>query len=114
MSFKSKIITITPMVSLIIYLFIGFVFNIWHPTWVIFFSILIVPALFSNTASKVVCAIWPLICIVAYILMGVLGHYWHPGWLIFLTIPIVETLFQGVTFGKKKNKKRIEIVEDRD
>ena len=113
MSFKSKIITITPMLCLIIYLFIGFVFDIWHPTWVIFFAILIVPALFSNTASKVVCATWPLICIVAYILLGVFANLWHPGWLVFLTIPIVETLFQGVTFGKKKTK-RVEIIEEKN
>ena len=40
---RNRIIAATPLLATIAFLSIGFTTGIWHPTWVVFFSILIVP-----------------------------------------------------------------------
>ena len=109
MRLKRKIIEITPLICLIVYLALGFFLNIWHPTWVIFFLCFIVPAILSNKISKIVCAVWPILCVVAYIIIGVTTNLWHPFWIIFITIPIVEILFRDVEFSKKK---KIDVIDE--
>ena len=42
-NWRARVIAVTPLVCLITYLAIGFWLNIWHPTWVIFFAIMIIP-----------------------------------------------------------------------
>ena len=89
-SFRNRLVAATPLICLIVYLFVGFYFNVWHPTWVIFFLIPIMPVLLG--LERLVIS-YPLFCVVAYILLGVFLDFWHPGWLIFLTIPVVSILF---------------------
>ena len=95
---RGRIVAATPLICLIIYLFVGFYFNLWHPTWVIFFLIPCMPVLLG--LKKIIFS-YPLFCVIAYILLGVFFHFWHPGWLIFLTIPVVWILFPA------KNQKHI-------
>ena len=106
MSLKNRIISVTPLVCLIVYLAIGFIWNIWHPTWAIFFLIIIVPIILNSSFGKI---IYPIICTIAFILIGAIWGYWHPAWLIFLTIPVYYTLFEPFLGNKKK--KRIEVIE---
>ena len=107
MSLKNRIISVTPMVCLIIYLTVGFVWNIWHPTWAVFFLIIIIPVVLNSNLAKV---IYPLVCIAIYLVIGFVWHYWHPAWIIFLTIPVYYTLFEP--YLVKKKKIRIEVVEN--
>ena len=48
MTLKNRIIAVTPLVSLIIFLTVGYVFNIWHPTWVAFLLIPITAILIGS------------------------------------------------------------------
>ncbi len=105
MSIKNRIISVTPMICLIAYLAIGFIWNIWHPTWAIFFLIIIVPIVLNSSFSRI---FYPILCIAAFVILGAVWGYWHPAWLIFLTIPVYYTLFEPC-FQKKK--KRIEVIE---
>lgn len=103
MSLKGKIIAVTPMVSLIIYLLLGFCANAWHPGWVVFFAIPIVPMILNiDSFSK----LYPLVTLIIYLALGFVWDAWHPGWIIFLTIPVVE-----VFLPRGKKKKKIEIVD---
>ncbi|MGM9970551.1 MAG: hypothetical protein ACI35S_09180 [Anaeroplasma sp.] len=103
MSLRRRIIAATPMICLIIYLSIGFVFNIWHPTWVVFFLIPVMPAILNKHFYR---GIYPLTCLTAFFVMGFVWNLWHPGWIVFLTIPVYYTLFDPYL-----KKKKIEFVE---
>ena len=89
-NYRKRIVAATPMICLIIYLFIGFQFEKWHPTWLVFFLIPVMPFLLG---LKKIVVTWPLCCAIIYLIMGIGFGYWHPGWLIFLTIPVVGILF---------------------
>lgn len=92
MSFRKRIIAATPMICVIIFLLLGFCANAWHPGWIVFLAIPIVPMLFNN---KGILGLYPSLCVIMYLVMGFVFSWWHPGWIIFLTIPVVEILFGG-------------------
>jgi hypothetical protein len=96
-SIKGRIIGITPFVCLIIYFLLGFYKDLWHPGWLVFLLIPIVPiflSLFSKKKGRVVTFL-NLLVILAYLLFGFLYNWWHPGWILFLLIPIISILFGG-------------------
>lgn len=98
MTWRTKIITATPIITLIVYLLLGFCADAWHPGWVVFFAIPIVPMLLGK---KTVAAVYPVLCCIAYLVMGLVWKLWHPGWIVFLTIPVVEIFFNGSPKHKK-------------
>lgn len=87
MSLKSKIIAATPMITVIVYLLIGFLAGAWHPGWIIFFAIPVVPMILN---PKGIFAFYPLLVVIAYLIIGFCFGGWHPWWILFLTIPVVE------------------------
>lgn len=92
---KGKIIAITPFVCTIIYLILGFYLDLWHPGWVVFLLIPIVPVflkIFSGNRGSII-ALLTLIIIAGYLLCGFFFQWWHPGWIIFLLIPIIGIIF---------------------
>ena len=103
MSLKQKIIAITPFVSTIIFFLCGYCWGAWHPGWLAFLLIPIVPILLGVKKIK---HIYPLICVLIYVLLGIFLDLWFQGWLIFLTIPIVEILFGR---SNKEDEDRIDI-----
>ena len=100
MSVRNKIVAATPLIALITFLTIGFTTGIWHPTWVVFFSIFIVPDLLTK---RFYLKIYPLVVLAVYLTLGFYFGIWHPLWIIFLTIPVYYILF-----GRGKDIKRIE------
>lgn len=99
---KKKIVAVTPMVSLLVFLLLGYIWGYWHPGWVVFLAIPIMPFLVGLQKFKVT---FVALVFIAFIVLGVFG-YWHPGWLVFLTIPIYYTLFPGINFKKEASKKQ--------
>lgn len=98
------IISLTALLSTVLFLYIGFVMHTWHPTWLIFISVPIVSAIVDVFTNKrhVVAAISAIIsigCILAYLYMGFRLNLWHPGWLIFFAIPITHILIKLFTGG---------------
>ena len=98
---KKRIISATPLICLFIYLLIGFVWDIWHPTWVIFFLVVLVPIVLRDNFLR---NMYPLLCVIVYIIIGVVFNWWHPGWIIFLTIPIYNILFEPYKVRSKEVK----------
>lgn len=105
MNFKSRIIAATPFICLIVYLILGFAWGLWHPGWLVFLLIPIVPVLFEK---KTLISLYPMICGIIYLVMGCVLHWWHPGWIIFLTIPVVEIF----AVGKNKEEEAEENEDD--
>ena len=104
-TWQKRVVAATPLISLLIFLFLGFFYDLWNPGWLVFLLIPIVPFLVGLKQIRIT---FPFLVFVAYIGIGVAG-YWHPGWIIFLLIPIQNILFPPKSiskFLKKKKKKK--------
>lgn len=90
-----------PLVIVILYLGIGFLADVWHPTWMLF---LLIPAYYmlvwslgkkgeGGTTKEVLRRFpFPVIIVIAYLVLGFVFNLWHPGWLVFLLIPLYYSL----------------------
>ncbi len=90
---KGRITGATPLIVTAVYLLIGFTTHVWHPTWLLFLLIPLVPlVLFSfGQGKKSITGIITLLTIIAYFILGMF-NLWHPGWIIFFLIPIAGVL----------------------
>ena len=92
---KGKIIAITPIVALGVFLLVGFLTEKWHPTWLVFLACPFVPiflSLFDGGKKEKIVAFVSVAISVAYLLVGFLAHIWHPTWVAFFLIPITAIL----------------------
>ncbi len=86
-----------PVLCALIYLLLGFIWNLWHPGWLIFFTIPLYYTFWEDLQKgkgfkKALKGGWPICCVLIFLGLGCIWGLWHPGWLIFLTVPIIETL----------------------
>lgn len=91
---------LTVMLSVIAYLVMGFVWDLWHPAWIVFFAIPVlptIPAAIKEKNPNVFC--YPVLVTAVYLLVGFLFGLWHPLWVLFLTIPVYAIIAE---FIKKK------------
>jgi hypothetical protein len=63
---------------------LGFVFNLWHPGWLLFITI---PLYYMQPKNEAERWLNPVMITLIYLILGFFFHLWHPGWLIFLAIP---------------------------
>ncbi|MDD3192012.1 MAG: hypothetical protein PHP41_04605 [Bacilli bacterium] len=89
MTFRAKIMAITPMICTIAFLAFGFLWDKWHPGWMIFFLIPIMPFLLGYKKIKFTV---PLVILIVYLILGFGFEAWHPGWIVFLLIPVIQIL----------------------
>lgn len=101
---SNRIISATPLICMLIYLFIGFELQLWHPGWVIFLAVPVVPIILKPKGFK---AAFPMFIALVYVLLGLFIDWWHPGWIIFLSIPIFYILFPDNPHKKKTTKENI-------
>ncbi len=88
---KNKIISATPLITIAIYLLLGFCLDAWHPGWVVFLAIPLVPTLlnaFGESFKKSFMSILTIVLVVGYLVVGVCFDIWHPTWVAFFLIPI--------------------------
>lgn len=108
-SLRVKIIAATPLFCLFVFLVLGFADDfgfaekpLWHPGWIIFLLIPIMPILLG---IKRISLGYPSLCLIVYLIIGFAFKMWHPGWIIFLTVPIVSIFFhKPIIEINKKNK----------
>ncbi len=101
MSFRNRVIAVTPMICVFFFLLLGFGWGLWHPGWIVFILIPIMPYLVGK--RKIRLSI-PLIITVIYLILGFGWNLWHPGWIIFLLIPVFTTLIGRSTLTVEKDK----------
>lgn len=81
------------IVIAVAYIFIGVVFNAWHPGWLLFLLIPLwhsfVEAVQKENAHVFA---YPVLAALLYLCLGFFFKMWHPGWIIFLTIPVYYSL----------------------
>ena len=91
---------VTVMLSTIAYFIMGGVWDLWHPGWIVFLSIPVIPkfaSAISERDAKIFC--FPVLVTGIYLLLGCVWGLWHPWWVVFLTIPIYYII---ADFIKKK------------
>lgn len=81
------------LIAFFVYVSIGVLYNIWHPTWLVF---LLIP-LIGGIASAIQHKNWrllpyPILVTAIYLSLGFLYNAWHPAWVLFLTIPLYYSL----------------------
>lgn len=82
-----------PLLITALYLVLGAMFDLWHPGWLVFFTI---PLHYIHFNSKLEMITNPIVVVLLYLVLGFFFHLWHPGWLIFLAIP-----FGGIANNKR-------------
>ncbi|MCL2772472.1 MAG: helix-turn-helix domain-containing protein [Oscillospiraceae bacterium] len=90
-----------PVIAVAAYLIIGFFFNRWHPTWLLFLTIpiyymLVVMHGAKSFRAKANVFPYPIICVLFYLAAGFDYGWWHPMWILFLTIPVYYTIVNGI------------------
>lgn len=98
MTIKQRIICATPIISLIIFLSMGFIWKMWGWGSLAFLLIPLMPIFLGEINPEY---IFPFVISGIYIGLGFGLNLWHPAWIIFLTIPVYYILFPV------KNKKTI-------
>ena len=92
-SLKQKIVSATPLFCVAVYLLLGFCKDAWHPGWVVFLAIPIVPTLlyaFGDNFKKNFISVVTIVLMVLYVVLGVCFKIWHPTWIMFFIIPILS------------------------
>lgn len=85
------------MLCTIAFLVLGIGWNLWHPGWVVFLLIPVIPSFVSSIkhkSPKYFC--YPVLLLGVYILIGHFTGQWHPWWLLFISIPLYYILCEGI------------------
>ncbi|MCR5232012.1 MAG: hypothetical protein K6B64_05125, partial [Acholeplasmatales bacterium] len=90
MNYRRRIIAATPIISLIIFLCMGYIFNMWAYGCLAFLLIPLMPIMLGEVSLDI---LYPIIVLVVYISLGFAFGIWHPAWIMFLTIPVYYILF---------------------
>lgn len=97
----NKWIAVSPFVALIIFFFLGFSYDAWHPAWLAF---LLVPisaiALEVQKPLEKMTALSVFLALIAFMLLGTYEGLWHPMWALFLIIPGLGFLSTKKTLQK--------------
>jgi len=94
-----------PLLAVAAYLLMGFLWDWWHPGWLVFLAIpvyyqLVAMAAATEIRKKLNCFPIAVLCVLAYLVLGFRYDIWHPSWMIFLLIPIYYVMV-GAIFHKK-------------
>ena len=80
---------VTTFVVIIAYVLLGTFLDLWHPAWILFLLIPLVPSLFKAIATRKMSHFaWPVLVTIVFLTIGCLYGLWHPMWVVFLTIPV--------------------------
>ncbi|MBQ3551803.1 MAG: helix-turn-helix domain-containing protein [Clostridia bacterium] len=95
--------TLFALIPIPIYIAVGLLTGIWHPTWLILMLIPIIISIESGIRHGKgffdSLPLW-LIIATAYLAIGFITNAWHPYWLIFLAVPTIKGIV-GIISGKK-------------
>lgn len=108
--------SIVGTLTVIVYLLLGFVWNLWHPGWIVFLAVPIFTSLIEAINNKRIKDFaYPVLVVVVYLVLGFVWNLWHPSWIVFLTIPVYYSILDGIKRSKENKKlKDIEINIEND
>lgn len=82
-----------PIIVILLYLALGFIFHAWHPGWLVF---LLIPIYYHLAAAltvrkpkaRLLTMPVPEIIVLIYLFLGFVCSIWSPTWVLFLLIPL--------------------------
>lgn len=82
-----------PIVVTIVYVLVGILAKVWHPTWILFLTIAVyyhfAGACFAKSKKGFMLALpFPEVIVIIFLILGFCGSLWHPAWILFLLIPV--------------------------
>ena len=77
-----------PVLVTAVYLLLGFVWDLWHPGWLLYLTI---PLFYLPRSELKPLRLLgnPVMLTLIYLLLGFVWDLWHPGWLVFLLVPLM-------------------------
>ncbi|MCK9236389.1 MAG: DUF1700 domain-containing protein [Acholeplasmataceae bacterium] len=97
---EQLLVSLSPFIATITFLFIGLTLDIWHPTWLIFLIIPMSGIIFNTGRKERIVALSPFVAVIVFLSIGFFAGIWHPTWLIFLIIPTF-----GILLYTEKNER---------
>lgn len=92
----------------ILYVVLGCLYNLWHPAWILFVTIPIVPSIISAISNrKFKNFAYPVLVVAVYLYLGCVYNLWHPYWFLFITIPLYYVLFGAIDKIIHRNEPKI-------
>ena len=90
-----------PLFVVAAYLVMGFLWDWWHPGWLIFLAIPVYYQLVSMmeaTSMRKKLNRFPIavLCVLVFLLLGFFFDFWHPTWMVFLVIPLYHVMVSAV------------------
>lgn len=90
------------LIAIVIYIAIGFMYELWHPGWLIFFLVPIISsAIHAIKEKRADYFAYPVLVVWIFLCSGVVKNIWHPTWVLFLTIPVYYEMIDF--FRDRKN-----------
>lgn len=82
-----------PIIIVLLFLALGFIFQAWHPGWLVF---LLIPIYYHLAAAltvrkpkaRLLAMPVPEIIVLIYLFLGFVCNIWSPTWILFLLIPL--------------------------
>lgn len=111
-----------PIFISILYLCVGFVWQLWHPGWILFLTIPVYYSIVNWFTGRRRHSFWKafpytMLVVIAFLCLGCVWDWWHPAWVLFLTIPMYYPLAKSI--DRRYRRKRalsgvIDITPDED
>ncbi len=101
---KRRIREAMPMISVLLFLSMGFIFEEWLFGLLFFLLIPLSEFLLSDDILISIRNLFPLLVVAVFLVLTIRYDYAHPGWLVFLLIPIFYTLFPDPNDKKQKHR----------
>ena len=92
-----------PVLIAVAYLAIGFLADVWHPTWLLFMTVpvyyeMVAMAKAKTFRKKANIFPYPILCAILFLCVGFDYGIWHPAWMVFLTVPIYYMVVNAIKF----------------
>lgn len=83
-----KWVAVSPFVSLIAFFILGFLYDLWHPGWLVFLLIPVsaISLSFTQNAWGKITALSPFFATAFFMIYGYIEGVYHPTWMVFLLI----------------------------
>ncbi|XMB85993.1 DUF1700 domain-containing protein [Mycoplasmatota bacterium WC44] len=93
-NYEYRAVAISPFIATVIFMLLGFIWDLWHPGWLVF---LMIPILGVVTSTKLkpitlLTALSPFITTLIFFTYASITDVWHPTWIVFLFIPLIGIL----------------------
>ncbi len=115
---SGSIIALVAILCAAAFFILGFLFDIWHPGWLVFLAIPIAAMIFEIAKKKDVSGsiigIVSVSAVAAFILAGTFLIGWHLAWLILLVIPIVAIIMNIVKITSGSHAAEAEAREEQE